>query len=115
MSRLSLTATQAPGTASILDITAGFTSLGSNTGVSFNYNPTYKLYILTVTGATTVVVNVGTTIEGEPVTSITQNASTAAHVYEVGPFAQDEAEPGNIIWVDFGTAANVAGVLLVQG
>jgi hypothetical protein len=119
MARLTLTATQAPGTGSSapLDLTALLTagSLGSNTGVSFPWNPTYKLFVLTVTGATTIIVNIGTTIEGQAVASITLNATTAAHVYEVGPFPLDEEQQGAVMWVDFGTAANVSGVALIAG
>lgn len=116
MARLSLTPTVLPGTGSAapLDnsalITAG--GLGSSTGVSFSNTGQQWLEFLTVTGSTTVITNIGTTIEGEPVTSITGTAATTGHVYKIGPFNLDEDEPGGYVWVDFGTPANVVGVAL---
>lgn len=119
MARLTLTPNAAPGTGASapLDLTALLTAgtLGANTGVSFSWNPQYKLLVQTVTGATTIIVNIGTTVEGEPVTSITLNATTPAHIYEVGPFPADEEQSSGVIWVDFGTSANVAGVTLISG
>src|ERR1700733_13663838 len=118
MARLSLTATQTTGTSGTpLDISAGCAAntLGSNTGVTFPWNPTYKLYVLTVTGSTTALTEIGTTLEGQGGLSVAQTLSTAAHIYEIGPFPMDEEFQGGTMEVDFGTPANVAGVFLVAG
>ncbi|MGA5820808.1 hypothetical protein ACPC54_23445 [Kitasatospora sp. NPDC094028] len=64
-------------------------------------------------GASTVVVNIGTTIEGQPVSAITAALATNA-TNIVGPFPTDENQPGGLIYVDFGTPASVTGVALVQ-
>ncbi|MEV7770584.1 hypothetical protein [Kitasatospora sp. NPDC086791] len=67
----------------------------------------------TTAGSSTVIVNIGTTIEGQPVTAITASlASNAVNV--VGPFASDVNQPNGQIYVDFGTPASVTGVALLQ-
>jgi hypothetical protein len=64
-------------------------------------------------GSSTVIVNIGTTIEGQPVSAITAALATNA-VNIVGPFPMDENQPGGLIYVDFGTPASVSGVALIQ-
>ncbi|MFE2407124.1 hypothetical protein ACFXDE_02135 [Kitasatospora sp. NPDC059408] len=64
-------------------------------------------------GSSTVIVNIGTTIEGQPVSAITASLATNA-TNVVGPFPTDENQPGGLIFVDFGTPASVTGVALLQ-
>lgn len=119
MTLLTLTPTPQPrtGANAPLDITALLAagSLGSNTGVSFTNTGREVLHVqLASAEQSTIIVAIGTTIEGEPVTSITYTAPTAGHLVQVGPFDSDEDQPGGTITVTFGTAANVSGVALVQ-
>lgn len=88
--------------------------LGSNTGVEFTNSNREVLYVEQGTATSTVVVAIGTTVEGEPVTSITY-AGVANDILMIGPFDTDiDTEPGNLIQVTFGTPANIAGVALVS-
>jgi len=115
---LNLTPTQQPKTGATAPVnlttllSAG--SLGSNTGVTFTNSGREVLYVEQGTAASTVVVAIGTTVEGEPVTSLTF-AGVANDILIIGPFNADEDfEPGSVIEVTFGTPANIAGVALLQ-
>ncbi|MEU8920296.1 hypothetical protein AB0D10_05070 [Kitasatospora sp. NPDC048545] len=117
MARLALTATSQPktGAASPLNLTALLTAgtLGANTGVSFVNTGREVLHISMGAGASTVIVNIGTTIEGQSVTAITASLTSSA-TNIVGPFPSDENQPNGQIYVDFGTPASVNGVALLQ-
>jgi hypothetical protein len=71
------------------------------------------LFVQLGTAASTIVVAIGSTVEGQPVTSITLTG-VANDIMMIGPFNTDfDVQPGSLIDVTFGTPANVAGVALV--
>lgn len=117
MARLTLTPTQLPktGASAPLNITSLIAAgtLGSNTGVSFANSGREFLALTMGSSASTAIVNIGTTVEGQAVTSITFNP-TVSVTSIIGPFPADENQPGALIFVDFGTPANVTGVALLQ-
>lgn len=118
MTLMTLTATPQPGNGSTapLNLTALLAagSLGSNTGVEFVNSNHEVLYVQQGTAASTIVVSVGTTVEGEPVQSKTY-AGVASALQVIGPFNTDfDVQPGDEIEVTFGTAANITGVALVR-
>jgi hypothetical protein len=89
-------------------------ALGGATGVEFVNSSREVLSIQQGTAATNFTVVIGTTVEGEPVTSITYTGIASA-IQEIGPFNSDfDVEPGGWIQVTFATAANITGVVLVQ-
>ena len=89
-------------------------TLGSNTGVEWQNGNREVLYVQLGTASSTIVVAIGTTVEGQAVSSITYTG-VANDIMMIGPFDTDfNVEPGNFIQVTFGTAANVAGVALVS-
>lgn len=119
MTLLTLTPTAQPktGSSAPLDISAlvAAGTLGANTGVSFANSGREVLHFSLTTATSTVIVAIGTTIEGQAVTSITLTPTyVSGHLYQVGPFATDENQPGGTIQVTFGTPANVSGVALIQ-
>lgn len=116
MARLALSPTSLTKTASALNITdliaAG--TLGSNTGVSFSNSGREFLAITVAAGSSTCTVNIGTTVEGQAVSSLTPTI-TAGKTSTLGPFPADENQTGanaGQIFVDFGTPANVTVALL---
>jgi hypothetical protein len=118
MSLLTLTPTQQPKTsaAAPLNLTTLLAAggIGSNTGVEWVNSGREVLYVQQGTAASTVVVSIGTEVEGEPVTSITF-AGTANDILVIGPFnADEEFQPSDLIEVTFGTPANISGVALLQ-
>lgn len=117
MTRLSMTATQQPktGASAPLNLTTLLAAgtLGSNTGVSFVNTGREVLYVQSGVAATTASVQIGTTIEGQPVTAFSLSLH-ASDIDIIGPYPADENQPGGLIFVDFGTAADVTGVALVQ-
>ena len=116
MTNMTLTATPQPrasSTSTPLNVTTLLASIGSNTGVQFANSNREVLYVQLGTAASTIVVAIGATVEGEPVTSVTYNG-VANDLMLIGPFdTVEDTEPGNLITVTFGTAANVSGVALV--
>jgi hypothetical protein len=115
---LNLTPTQQPktGTGAPVNLTALLAAggLGSNTGVEFTNSGREVLYVQQTSTPTTIIVAIGTTVEGEPVTPITFSGVASA-IQMVGPFNQDEDfQPGGIIEVTFGVAADITAVALVQ-
>jgi hypothetical protein len=115
---LNLTPTQQPKTGATAPVNltsllaAG--SLGSNGGVTFTNSGREVLYVQQGTAASTIVVAIGTTVEGEPVTSLTY-AGVVSDIQVIGPFNEDEDfQPGDIIEITFGTPANITGVALLQ-
>lgn len=117
MTILTLTPTVQPRTGSTapLNLTALLAagSLGSNTGVSFANTGKEVLYFQLGSSASTDVVAIGATVEGQSVTAINESPTVSA-ISMVGPFDSDEDQPGGTIQVTFGTPANVTGVALVQ-
>jgi hypothetical protein len=88
-------------------------ALGSNTGVEFTNSGREVLYVQCGTAASTIVVTIGSTVEGQPVTSLTLNGVTS-DIVMIGPFNTDfDVQPGSLVEVTFGTPANVSGVALV--
>jgi len=116
MSLLTLNPTPQPktGATAPLNITALLAGIGSATGVSFTNSGREALYVQQAGSPSSIIVNIGTTVEGEPVTSQTF-AGVASALQMVGPFNSDEDfQPGDVIEITFGTPANVTSVALVQ-
>lgn len=89
-------------------------TLGSNTGVSFANDTTVFLAVDVASGGSTCTINIGTTVEGSPVTALTPTL-TASKTNLLGPFAADVDQSGanaGQVWIDFGTPANVTVALL---
>lgn len=115
---LNLTPTQQPktGATAPVNLTALLAAggLGSNTGVSFTNTGREVLYVQQTSTPTTIVVAIGTQVEGEPVTSLTFSGVASA-IQVVGPFNADEdVQPGSLVEVTFGTAADITAVALMQ-
>jgi hypothetical protein len=106
-----------PGQAAApLDLTALLTAgvVGANTGVTFVNSGKETLYVQMGTAVSTIVVTIGSTVEGQGVSSITYSGLVASHIYEIGPFNSDFDGAASVVTVTFGTPANVAGVALVS-
>ena len=89
-------------------------SIGSAGGVEFINDAKSVLCIQQGTAPTNFTLLIGTTVEGEPVTSITYTGVASA-LQEIGPFNSDfDVEPGGWIQVTFTTPADVVGVALVS-
>lgn len=116
MTLLTLNPTQQPktGSGAPLNLSALLAAgtLGSNTGVSFSNTGHEVLYIQLGSSASTDIVAIGATVEGQAVTAINESPTVSA-ISMVGPFPSDENQPGGTIQVTFGTPGNVTGVALV--
>jgi hypothetical protein len=112
MSLLSLTANQLTRLTplQITDLIAAGT-LGSNTGVTFTNSGKEFLAVTVAAGGSTCTIKIGTTVEGQAVTSLTPTI-TASKTSLIGPFPSDVNAAGGIVEVDFGTPANVTVSLL---
>ena len=115
MARLALVPTAVSGLTaiSLTDLIAAGT-LGANTGVSYANSGREFLAVAVAAGGSTCTVNIGTTIEGQAVTSLTITL-TASKTMVIPPFHSDVNQTGanaGQAWVDFGTAANVTVALL---
>lgn len=93
--------------------------LGSNTGVLFQNTGHEVLVVQTnaTTGGTTVTSDIGTTVQGQTVPGVAPGAAQAVSTIAMyGPYpSQYNRQDGtNDIEVDFGTPANVSGVVVVH-
>lgn len=117
MSNLTLTPTAFPktGASAPLNLSALLTAgtLGANTGVTWSNTGREILYVQLGASASTCQILIGTTIEGQAVSSLTPTLVTTA-INVIGPFPSDEQAPGGTMTVTFGTPANVTGVALLQ-
>jgi hypothetical protein len=101
----------------VVDLTAAtLATLGANTGITFPNIPGLTLVICkTVTGDPLATITPGAQILGQSVAAIAFAEAVAAHMYLLGPFYTLDANAGgNLVQVNFGTPANVSGVLVVQ-
>lgn len=117
MTTLALTATPQPrpssGVPLNLSTLLAAGGLGSNTSASFVNSNREVLYVEQGTAASNFTVSIGSTVEGQAVTSITYTG-VAGDIQMVGPFNTDfDVQPGDEIVVTFATAANITGVALV--
>ncbi len=110
MSRLALTPTVLAKNLPT-NITDLLTGLSANTGVSFSNSGREFLVVNVLTGGSTCSVNIGTTVEGSQPPVLTP-ALTALKLEIFPPFPFDEDQPAGVMWVDFGTPANVTVALL---
>lgn len=89
-------------------------ALGGAGGVEFENSGREVLSIQQSATASNFTVAIGTTVEGEPVTSITYTGVNSA-IQEIGPFNDDfDVQPGDWVQVTFATPSDVTGVALVQ-
>lgn len=117
MTNMTLTATQqakpGPASAAPLDLTDLIASIGSNAGVTFKNSGREVLYVSQGTATSTMVVAVGSTVEGQAVSSITYNG-IASKIQMIGPFDSAYNDQNGMVTVTFGTQANITGVGLVS-
>ncbi len=120
MSLLTLTPTVlAAGGGSPSNLTALLAAgaLGSNTGVLFTNSGREILVVQTGSGgSTTVTSDIGTTVQGQTVPGVAPGSAQAASTIQLyGPYPSqyDRQDGTSDIEVDFGTAANVEGVVLL--
>jgi hypothetical protein len=113
MALLTLTPTQLPKTSAWLNLTTLIAAgtLGANTGVSF-VNTGKEFLAVTMGGASTCSITVGTGIEGQTTPPLTP-ALPSSGTLVLGPFPTDEdVQPGALIQITFGTPASVTAALL---
>ena len=117
MTTMTLTATPqakpGPASATPLNLTTLLASIGSNTGVVFKNSGREVLYVQQGTSTSTMVVAIGSTVEGQAVTSITYNG-VASDIQMIGPFDSAFNDSNGNVTVTFGTQANISGVALVS-
>lgn len=114
MSVLTLTPTQLPRTGALAPVNlttllaAGVVT--GDTGVTWQNTGREFLLVAVASGGSTCTIPIGTTVEGQAVSSLTPTlVASATNV--LGPFPTDE-ELAGMITVNFGTAANVTVALL---
>lgn len=101
-----------PASATPLNLTTLFTSPGANTGVTFRNSGREVLYVQQGTATSTMAVTIGSTVEGQAVSSITY-AGVASDIQMIGPFDSAFNDANGMVTVNLGTPANVTGVALV--
>lgn len=107
-----------PGGGSPLNLTAALAAspLGSNTGIKYVNTGKETVYVQTgVGGSTTETSDIGTTVQGQAVPGIVATEA-ASLIYRLGPYpSQYNLTDGTRdVEIDFGTPANVSGVVVVQ-
>lgn len=120
MTLLALTATQlVQGGGTPFNLTAALAAspLGSNTGITFPNTGRETVYVQTnaTSGGTTVTSDIGTTVQGQAVPGI-QVTQAPSLIQRYGPYPSQYDAPGgaNTVEIDFGTPANVSGVVVVR-
>lgn len=110
MTLLNLTPAQQPSATGLVPT---YTSLGSNTGVTFT-NTGHEWVEVVTTGTTTMVTEkIGRTVQGQAVTSPTTNvAATTPAPVKFGPFPTDYNQPGTTtVELDFSASTGVSVAL----
>lgn len=109
-----------PGGGPATSLTAALATspLGAgNTGITFPNTGQEVVYVQTAatSGGTTVTTDIGTTVEGQPVPGIEQDEA-ASTIEMFGPFESvfNKQDGTNDVELDFGTPANVTGVVVVR-
>jgi len=101
----------------VVDLTTlSMATLGANTGFTFPNTPgTTLVLVKTVTATPALTIVVGTTVLGLSVPAIAITTATTGDLYLLGPFyTADEQPQSNIIQINAGTPANIAGVTIIQ-
>lgn len=110
--------TLTPGGGNPQDITDGFTSLGSNTGVLFQNTGREVLLVMTnSTGPSAVTSEIGTTVQGQAVPGVAPGSpQPASKLFAYGPYPSqyDKQDGTSDVEIDLGTVANITGVLLLR-
>jgi hypothetical protein len=115
MTLLALTATNlTPGGLSPTNLSALLAALGSNTGVTFPNSGREILVVSLGTTATTPTSQIGTTVQGQPVTGESGGALTVSVISVLGPYpSQFNKQDGtNTVEVDFSSQTNVSVALV---
>jgi len=112
--------TLTPGGGSPTSLTAALAAApwtSSNTGITFSNSGHAVVYVQTnSTGTSTVTSDIGTTVLGEAVASVVPGAAQALSTIDLyGPYQAQYDEPGstNIVELDFGTALDIAAVVVI--
>ena len=120
MSLLALTPIDlTPGGATPTDLTAALTAspLGSNTGVTFpNTGREIVIVQTNATGASIQTSDIGTTVQGQTVPGIASPSQAASDISIYGPYPSqfDKQDGTDDVEIDFGTEADIAGVVVLR-
>lgn len=109
MTLLALTPQQ-PGATGLVPT---YTSLGSNTGITFSNSGKEWVEVVTTGTTTTVTEKIGRTVQGQAVTSpTTVVAATTPAPVKFGPYPSDYNQPGgNTVELDFSANTGVSVAL----
>ena len=106
------------GTPTGLTAALAASPLGSNTGVLFQ-NTGHEVVVVqtnATSGGTTVSSDIGTTVQGQTVPPVSGGTQAPSTIEIYGPFPSqyDKQDGTNDIEMDFGTPANVTGVVVLK-
>ena len=108
------------GGASPTDLTAALAAspLGGNTGIVFQNTGKEVVYVQTnaTAGGTTVSSDIGTTIQGQTVPAVPGGTQPLSDLRMYGPYPSqyDRQDGTSNVEIDFGTPANISGVVVVR-
>lgn len=108
------------GGGSPTDLTAALTAspLGANTGILFQNTGHEVVFVQTnaTAGGTTVTSDIGTKVQGQTVPGVSGGTQPVSDIRMYGPFpSQYDVQDGTEdVEIDFGTPANVSGVVVVK-
>jgi hypothetical protein len=91
--------------------------LSSNTGILFQNTGHEVVVVQTGSGgSTTVSSDIGTTVQGQTVPAVSGGTQAASQIVLYGPYPSqyDRQDGTNDIEIDFGTGANVSGVVVLH-
>jgi len=110
---MTLLALGAPQQPSATGLVPAYTSLGSNTGVTFTNSGKEWVEVVTTGTTTTVTEKIGKTVQGQAVTSpTTVVAATTPAPVKFGPYASDYNQPGTTtVELDFSSSTGVSVAL----
>lgn len=114
MATLALTATPLGKAASPVNVTAAFTSLGTNTGVTFTNTGREFLVINVGSTPTTATSDIGLTIQDQTVPGVSSGALATSAISILGPWPSqfDKTDGTYTVQVDFSANTGVSVALM---
>ena len=115
---MTLLSNLAPQVPTVAGLVPTFTSLGSNTGMTFQNTGKELILVATTGNGTTVTEKIGSTVQGQSVTAPTVTVQATTPTPEIlGPFPSDYNAPGgNTVELDFSSSTGVSvAVIRFQG
>jgi hypothetical protein len=99
--------------ATALNVTALLTSLGANTGVSFQNTGREFLVVSMGSSASVVTENIGTTIQGQAVAPVTSSPTVSA-ISTLGPWPSqfNQQDGTQDVFIDFSVSTGISVALL---